>query len=343
MAGVLKGCPLASTSLRQHPDMANPDLEQQRDLQAAATSHRGDRIFNRSMTGAAFVSLIVLAGIAIFLGAQAVPVINELGWSFLTTTAWDTTTNPPDIGIFGMLYGSILLAFVGLAIAVPASLLLSIFIVFLAPKKLASVLTNAIDLMAAIPSVILGLWAFYMLNPQAEEWQRLLHEYLGWIPIFQNESGNFLGTPFIAGFVLAIMVIPITTSVTREVLGRTPPELINAAESLGCSMWTMLRYVALPYGRGGIVGGVMLGLGRALGETIAVFFVLKIVYDVNWYHIIESGGGSVATLIVSRFGEASGPFEVSVLLAAGFFLFVMTLIVNMIANLIVSRTGRMKK
>ena len=105
------------------------------------------------------------------------------------------------------------------------------------------------------------------------------------------------------------MMIPIITSVTREVLGRTPPELINASEALGCSLWTMLRFVALPYGRGGIVGGIMLGLGRALGETIAVFFVLKIVFDVNWYHIIESGGGSIATLIVSRFGEVSGEFE----------------------------------
>jgi phosphate transport system permease protein len=198
------------------------------------------------------------------------------------------------------------------------------------------------DLMAAIPSVILGLWAFYILNPAAEEWQSLLNQYLGWIPLFENTSGNFLGTPFIAGFVLAIMMIPIITSITREVLARTPPELINAAESLGCSMWTMLRYVALPYGRGGIIGGIMLGLGRALGETIAVFFVLKVVFDINWYHVIESGGGSVATLIVSRFGEISGEYDLQVLLAAGFFLFLATLIVNVIANLIVSRTGRVK-
>jgi len=242
-----------------------------------------------------------------------------------------------------MLYGSVLLAVIGLSIAVPASLLLAIFMVFLAPTRLASALTNLIDLMAAIPSVILGLWAFYILNPVADQWQQLLNQYLGWIPIFENTSGNFLGTPFIAGFVLAIMMIPIVTSVTREVLGRTPPELINASESLGCSLWTMLRYVALPYGRGGIVGGVMLGLGRALGETIAVFFVLKLVYDTNWYHIIESGGGSVATLIVSRFGEVSSDYELNLLLAAGFFLFIMTLVVNVIANLIVARTGRLQK
>ena len=323
--------------------MADVDIQERRNLSASATAHRGDRIFNRTITTAAFSALAVLAGIAIFLGAQTIPVLQTQGLSFLTTTAWDINTDPPTAGIWGMLYGSVVLAVVALVIAVPASLMMSIFMVFLAPKRLASMLTNLIDLMAAIPSVILGLWAFYVLNPTAEVWQELLNQYLGWIPIFQNTSGNFLGTPFIAGFVLAIMMIPIVTSVTREVLSRTPPDLVNASEALGCSMWTMLRFVALPYGRGGIVGGIMLGLGRALGETIAVFFVLKIVFDTNWYNIIESGGGSVATLIVSRFGEVSGPYELQLLLAAGFFLFVMTLIVNMLANLIVSRTGRLQK
>jgi phosphate transport system permease protein len=319
------------------------DTEVLRDLQAAATSHRGDRVFNRIITGAAFTSLVVLAGIAIFLGLQAIPAFETQGISFLTTTDWDINTDPPTAGIWGMLYGSVLLAVIGLAIGVPASILLSIFIVFLAPERIAKILTNLIDLMAAIPSVILGLWAFYILNPPADEWQQLLNQYLGWFPLFQNDSGNFLGTPFIAGFVLAIMMIPIVTSVTREVLGRTPPDLINAAESLGCSLWTMLRYVALPYGRGGIIGGVMLGLGRALGETIAVFFVLKVVFETNWYKIIESGGGSVATLIVGRFGEVTGPFELQLLLAAGFFLFLGTLIVNVIANIIVNKTGRLQR
>lgn len=322
-----------------------PDLEVQerRNFSASATANRGDRVFNRVITVAAFSALAVLAGIAIFLGAQTIPVLQTQGLSFLTTTAWDINTDPPTAGIWGMLYGSVVLAIIALVIAVPASLMMSIFMVFLAPKRLASILTNLIDLMAAIPSVILGLWAFYVLNPTAEVWQELLNQYLGWIPLFQNTSGNFLGTPFIAGFVLAIMMIPIVTSVTREVLSRTPPDLINASEALGCSMWTMLRFVALPYGRGGIVGGIMLGLGRALGETIAVFFVLKIIFDTNWYNIIESGGGSVATLIVSRFGEISGPYELQLLLAAGFFLFIMTLIVNVLANLIVNRTGRLQK
>lgn len=313
-----------------------------RDLTKSKKANRGDRIFNGTITGAAFTSLILLAGITLFLGSKAIPVLQDQGLSFLTTTIWDTIGVPPEYGIAGMLYGSLLLAVIALVIAVPISLFLAVFMVFMAPPRVAKFLTNLVDLMAAIPSVIIGLWAFYVLVPPSLEWQQLLNQYLGWIPLFQNESGNFTGTPFIAGAVLAIMMIPIVTSITAEVLKRTPPELINAAESLGCSMFTMLRYVALPFGRGGIVGGIMLGLGRALGETIAVFFVLKLVFDINVYQIIESGGGSVATLIVSKFGETSGEAEVNVLLASGFFLFLMTLVVNAIANLIVARTDRLK-
>ena len=320
--------------------MSKPGVDLRRDLASAATSHRGDRVFTRTVTAAAFTALLVLAGITVFLGLQTVPVLQTQGLSFLTTSVWA----PPDYGIWGMLYGSVLIAVVGLVIAVPAALLLSIFMVFLAPMRVAKVLTTLIDLMAAIPSVIIGLWAFYVLSPVSEGWQQLLNQYLGWIPVFGNSSGNFSGTPFTAGLVLALMMLPIITSVTREVLARTPADLINASEALGCSLWTMLRYVALPYGRGGIVGGIMLGLGRALGETIAVFFVIKIVFDpVNYYQILESGGGSVATLIVAKFGEASGPYEIQLLLASGFFLFLMTLAVNVLANLVVSRTGRLQK
>lgn len=313
-----------------------------RDLSSSGKSRRGDRIFSTTITIAAFTSLAILAGITIFLGVQAVPVLQQQGLAFLTTTIWDVSGVPQEFGIAGMLYGSLLLAVIGLVVAVPVSLFLAIFMVFMAPQRMSRILTNLIDLMAAIPSVIIGLWAFYILSPPAEVWQQLLNQYLGWIPIFQNESGNFSGTPFLAGLVLGIMMIPIITSVTAEVLKRTPPELINAAESLGCSQWTMLRSVALPFGRGGIVGGIMLGLGRALGETIAVFFVLKLVFDVNLYQILESGGGSVATLIVSKFGETQNDYEVQVLLAAGFFLFLGTLLVNVIANLIVKRTEKLK-
>jgi phosphate transport system permease protein len=164
-----------------------------------------------------------------------------------------------------MLYGSVLLAVVGLVIAVPASLLLSIFIVFLAPRRLATVLTNVIDLMAAIPSIILGLWAFYLLNPQAEEWQAASQSVPRLVPDLPERLGQLPRYSLHRRLRARDHDDPDHHLGHREVLGRTPPELINAAEALGCSLWTMLRYVALPYGRGGIVGGIMLGLGRAPG------------------------------------------------------------------------------
>lgn len=310
-----------------------------RQLSTSTQFHRSDRIFNRAVLLAALTSLFVLVGIALFLGGQMVPVVQEQGWSFFTTDAWDPGENR--FGILGMLYGSVMLAVIALIIAVPVAILLAVFVVFLAPKKVAAIMTNFIDLMAAIPSIIIGLWAFYIFQPVGVQWAELLNTYLGWIPFFSVTVDNFVGSPFIAGWVLAVMMIPIVTAVTREVLDRTPPELVNAAESLGCSLWTMLRYVALPFGRGGLVGGVMLGLGRALGETVAVYFVLKLVFDINLFRVLESGGGSIATMIVAKFGEA-GPKELQVLLASGFVLFVGTLIVNIIANLIVSRSGKLK-
>jgi len=320
---------------------------QKRTIARAAQFNRGDRIFNAIITAIAFSSLIILAGIAIFLGASMVPVLQSQGIDFLTTTEWRVSVDflagegadqETKVGIFGMVYGSILVSLIGLVIAAPTAVLLAIFIVFLAPPKLSSALTNAVDLMAAVPSVILGLWGFYVFQPVAAEWSVLLQQYLGFIPIFQTETVNFFGTPFVAGWVLGIMMIPIITSVVREVFSRTPPDLINASEALGGSLWSMLRYVALPFGRGGILGGIMLGLGRALGETVAVFFVLKLAFRVNWYRILESEGGNVASLIVSKFGEAT-PDELQFLMAAGFVLFVGTLIVNMIATLIVEKNA----
>jgi phosphate transport system permease protein len=317
---------------------------EKRVIPKSAQFNSGDRFFNRAVTIAAFTSLAVLAGIVIFLGLQMIPVVQEQGLFFIFGSDWQMSSDVAGgegarAGIWPMVWGSILISLIGLIIAVPTSLLLAIFIVFLAPARVAAFLTSVVDLMAAIPSVILGLWALYIFQPVAADWSVLLQKYLGFVPLFQTESQNFFGTPFVAGWVLGIMMIPIITAVTREVMGRTPPELINAAESLGCSLWTMLRDVALPFGKGGLTGGIMLGLGRALGETVAVFFVLKLVFQTNWYRILESEGGSVASLIVSKFGESTNE-ELTYLLAAGFVLFMMTLLVNMIATYIVEKNTK---
>ena len=174
--------------------------------------------------------------------------------------------------------------------------------------------------------------------PTAEYWAKLIHKYLGWIPIFDLQVPVYTRSPFVAGVVLAIMIIPIITSVSREVFSKAPLDRIQAAYALGATRWAMIKAVVIPHGRNGVIGGAMLGLGRAMGETVAVFTVLNIVFQVNW-QVLLGAGGNVASLIILKFGEAS-EYEIKALMAAGLVLFLLTLLVNAIANVIVKTTGK---
>lgn len=174
--------------------------------------------------------------------------------------------------------------------------------------------------------------------PSGEYWAKILHKYLGFVPFFDVSAPVFTRSPFIAGIVLAIMIIPIVTSVSREVFSQTPLDRIQAAYALGATKWTMIKAVVLPFGSSGIVGGAMLGLGRAMGETVAVFTVLNIVFQAN-FQVLLGAGGNVASLIILKFGEASIE-EINALMAAGLILFLLTLLINMAADLIVNRSSR---
>jgi phosphate transport system permease protein len=244
----------------------------------------------------------------------------------------------PSLGIGAMLIGTIVISFVALAIALPIAVGSALFLTYYAPNWLRKPVTILVDLMAAIPSVVYGLWGFFVLMPHAIYWAKLLNHYLGWIPIFHVPLPIFERSPFIAGLVLAVMIIPIITAITREVFAQVPLDRVQAAYALGATRWSMIRAVVLPFGSSGIAGGAMLGLGRAMGETVAVYLVLNLAYKAN-FHILFSSGGSVASMIVNKFGEAS-PFELKGLMAAGLALFVMTLLVNFLANVIVRRTSR---
>ena len=300
-----------------------------------------DKIFSGTVIVAALSSLFILSGILVYLSTNSLPIIIHQGISFITGSEWSNIEGEESFQIWPMLYGSLFNAIIGLVIAVPISVLLALFIVFLAPKVLSKALVVVIDVLAAIPSGIIGLWGFLVFTPVAANWAELLNKYLGFIPIFGNDQAQFARSPFIAGWILAIMIIPIVTVVSREVLAQTPQELIDASRGLGGSLSGAIRMVALPYARGGIIGGVMLGLGRALGETIAIFFVLNLIFDVNYYQLLLPEGGAIASMIVAKFGEAT-PNEINALLGAGLVLFVMTLIVNLIANAIVKRSTREK-
>jgi phosphate transport system permease protein len=221
---------------------------------------------------------------------------------------------------------------------VPIAVGTALFLSYYAPEWLKKPMVIVVDVMAAIPSIVYGLWGFFVLMPHAEYWAKLIHKYLGFIPIFDMPAPVFTRSPFIAGLVLAIMIIPIITAISREVFAQTPPERIQAAYALGATKWAMIKAVVFPYGRGGVVGGAMLGLGRALGETVAVYTVLNLVYDIR-IEVLLSAGGNVASMIVNKFGEADF-VELQALMAAGFVLFLFTLFVNFMANFIINKTKR---
>ena len=303
-----------------------------------------DRIFRRIVTAGGLSSLAILSLITFFLAYRGFEVLRQEGFGFITNSNWSITTDDAGnvteshFGLAAMLVGTILCAFTAVIIALPISIASALFLNFYAPGWLKKVLVTVIDLMAAFPSILYGIWGFLVLMPSVEYWGKLINKYLGFIPFFEVKPYFLTRSPFVAGVVLAIMIIPIITSVSREIFSQTPLDRIQAAYALGATRWGMIKAVVLPYGRSGVIGGAMLGLGRAMGETVAVFTVLNIVFQVNW-HILLGAGGNVASLIILKFGDAS-PYEIKALMAAGLVLFLLTLGVNAIADFIVKRTGK---
>jgi phosphate transport system permease protein len=298
---------------------------------------RADRWFNRVTLGAGLAVLVLLSLVGLFLLLRSRQALDETGiWNFLTREGWRTDTRPPQIGVLGLLVGTVLVASVAIVIAVPFSILAGLCITEYASLRVRGYLTGLVDLLAAIPSLIFGIWGFLFLSEQIVPLSRWLTEHFGWIPIFKTDPGARLtGSIFIAGIVVALMVVPIIASVVREVFAQTPPGEKEAALALGSTRWGMIRSVVLPYGKGGIIGGSMLGLGRALGETIAVALLLPQVPVVS-DKILQNGGATVSGFIALRAG--GDKFTVSGLMAAGLFLFILTLITNMLASVVVARS-----
>jgi phosphate transport system permease protein len=238
--------------------------------------------------------------------------------------------------VFGLLTGTVLVALVAVSIAVPFGVLCALFITEYSTARTRRWLTAIVDLLAAVPSLLFGLWGFLYLTDKIEPVSRWLTDHLGWIPFFATgEDVKLNGSIFIAGIVVSLMVLPIVTSVVREVFAQTPPGEKEAALALGSTRWGMVRTVVLPYGRGGIIGGSMLGLGRALGETIAVAILLPGVPVVT-FRILENGGATVSGFIANRAGADA--FTTSGLMAAGLVLFLITLGTNLVASVIVARS-----
>jgi phosphate transport system permease protein len=255
---------------------------------------RSDQFFRFVVTSGGLSSLIILSLIFAFLAYRGYGVLRAEGLGFITNSDWNVTEDEnsniisQDYGLAAMIVGTVLSATIAVLVGVPIAVLSALYLEFYAGSKIRSFLIGLIDSMAAFPSILFGLWGFIVLMPSAEYWAKLLNKYLGWIPIFEVPVPYFTRSPFVAGLVLAIMIIPICTSISREVFSQTPLDRIQAAYALGATRLSMIRAVVIPFGRGGIVGGAMLGLGRAMGETVAVYTVLNIVYQINW-HVLFGG------------------------------------------------------
>ena len=294
-------------------------------------------------TGGTLV-LVVMGLVGVFLALRAADALRVAGWGFFTTQAWE-----PDSGNFGIaaiLVGTVLIATVAVVLAVPLSLGTALYITEYAPLRARAFLIATVDLMAAIPSVVFGLWGFFFLQGRITEVARWLSINFAWFPPFRVDGVDpndplstttiYTSSTFIAGVVVALMITPVVTSIMREVFAQAPVGEREGALALGSTKLGVIRSVVLPYGTGGIIGGTMLGLGRALGETIAVYMIISPVFVIQW-QVLRNGGSSVSSLIALRYGEAT-PFGMSALMAAGLALFLMTLVVNFVASSIVARS-----
>jgi phosphate transport system permease protein len=320
------------------PVPADPDVP--RAITARVTgADRAFRVLLRSGGLAVFAITGLIGGFLLF---RSWSTLRLAGWKFFTTSTW--LVGPNRFGIASVLPNGLAIALIALVIAVPCAITTALFLSEYAPAALRRPLIALIDLMAAIPSIVYALWGVFFLQPRLLGLSRWLSDHAGGVfPPFKVVGGDmqilFQASPFIAGLVISLMVIPIITSICREVFAQAPAGEREGAYALGASRWGMIRTVVLPYGRGGMIGAIMLGFGRAMGETIVVALVISPVYLFNW-HVLHTGGLSIPGLIALWYAEST-PSMLSALMAAGLVLFLLTLAVNAVAGLIItgSRSG----
>ena len=289
----------------------------------------GDRVFADLARGAGVLILVVLAGVAVFLISEAVPAFFAPSGSLPGGQSLVAYIAP-------LVFGTILSALIALIVATPLAVGVALFITHFAPRRVAQTLGYLVDLLAAVPSIIYGLWGAAVLGPASVGLASWLNRYLGWLPFFVGPVSTTGRTMLVAGLVLAVMILPIITAVSREVFRQTPTLHEEAALALGATRWEMIRMAVLPFGRSGVVSGAMLGLGRALGETMAVAIVLSVSGVVSFNLISSTNPSTIAANIALQFPESSG-LAVNVLIASGLVLFVITLLVNALARYIVNR------
>jgi phosphate transport system permease protein len=299
----------------------------------------GDAAFRILTRSAAFGVLVILGGVMLSLLIGSLPALQAFGLNFLIEERWNPVTEK--FGALAPIYGTLVTSFIAMLIAVPMGLLIAVFLTELCPMWLRRPVGIAIELLAGIPSIIYGIWGLFVFAPFLQETlQPFLIAAFGDIPLL---SSLFAGPPYgigvlTSGLILAIMVLPFITSISRDVFDAVPPVLKEAAYGLGCTTWEVVRYVVLPYARVGVIGGIMLGLGRALGETMAVTFVIGNAHRVS--ASILAPGTTISATIANEFNEAVGDLYTSSLIALGLILFVITFIVLAAARYMLARIER---
>lgn len=297
----------------------------------------GDRMFLVVTRAAGLSTFVLMALIGGFLLNDAWPTLREQGGDFFTAFEWNADAG--QFGVGAVVYYTVAIAVIAMVMAVPVAIGAALFINEYAPRQLRGPLTAMVDLFAAIPSIVYGLWGSQLVRIHLSDIGKWFDHTLPFVPVLRVSSDAedaYDGSTFVAAVVVALMILPIATSVMREVFSQAPQVEKEGALALGGTRWGMIRAVVLPFGRGGIVGGAMLALGRALGETIAVAMIIVPIFDVH-LSITERGSNSVGSIIATRFAEA-GPAELSALVACGVVLFGITLLVNFAAAFVVARS-----
>ncbi len=289
----------------------------------------GDRIFAGSAKGAGILILVILAGVAVFLVTQAAPAFTA-----------DGADIPGGEGLLAyvapLVFGTLVAAIIALLVATPLAVAIALFITHYAPRRIAQTLGYVVDLLAAIPSVVYGFWGIFTLAPALVPFYGWAERNLGFLPFFAGPASATGRTMLTAGLVLAVMILPIISAISREVFAQAPALHREAALALGATRWEMITMAVLPYGKSGIIGGAMLGLGRALGETLAIALVLSVSGGITFNLISSSNPSTIAANIALQFPESTG-LAVNALIASGLVLFVITLLVNVLARSVVNR------
>jgi phosphate transport system permease protein len=298
-------------------------------------SRAGDRVYRVVATAAAALFIVLMAGLLIELAWSSWPAIERFGAGFLVANVWNPVTG--EYGAASSIFGTLVSTGIAMVLAVPVSLIIALFLVEIAPPSVSKPVGYAIELLAAVPSIIFGMWGLFVFAPfMAEHVQPLLADTLGFLPLFR---GPPMGIGMLsAGIILALMVLPFVTAVMRDVFRMVPPVVKEAAHGMGSTTWEVTRQVTIRYGFSGLLGAVFLGLGRAVGETMAVTFVIGNSHDIS--ASLFATGNSIASTLANEFTEASEPLYLSALIELGLVLFLLTVLIQIAAQIWIARAAK---